>query len=1113
MAGSKKEYELAVKIAGMVDASLASSCALTKRQLKEIAKEAAAANATTVSYSQAMKAATPGIDGAWNGLKTTVGVAVKAMEAAGAAVVGIGAASVGVGKEFEGAMSSWAATANASTEDYKKARDAAMEMGRTTSKTATESAAALEYMALAGWSVDDSISGLPGVLRLSEATGLDLARTSDLVTDSMSALGVEVQDLPGYLDIAAKANNKSNQTAEQLMEAYIGVGGVMKNLKVPTAESATALGVLANRGIKGSEAGNALNAVMINLTTGTGQAGKMMGKLGISAFDNEGKFKGLKATLEEVNKATSGLTEEEQNAALAAIGGKMHVDALNDLMSGLNTTLEDGSSEWDSLNDSLNHANGSLEQMANTKLDNLNGDVAIFQSALQDAGIQIYDSLQEPLRDVVQFGTEKVYEFSDNISDAVGKKMPTIKRQLGEAKDAIAGFSEPFLEVGGWMLDHPDVIAGGLAAIGTTITTMKVAQTLNTTATAVKALGVAMASNPVLAAVGMAALAGGAVVGMTTQMKIADEKLKQQNLKDHFGDITLSMNELERMATQVIDNGNLEKIGTTMEQFDKVGDIAKKLEDSQDTMSKLNWKVNMGLNLNEGESEAYGAAISKYVEDSISMAEQQQYAMNLSLDLLIGEGEEGEGIKTKFNEFYEKLNGELRDLGDQLGEAYSEGMKDGVLSMDEVETIQKLQGKMADITSKLSTSKFEAKMENLKMKYESGGKLDPDAFQNLQTEIQAQMDKASESLGESLEMNIQGAKLMLDSGDFNQSEYENAIKTFEENYRTQIGDMQAKAGSFMTETITNNYAEEISAAVPQITGAIDSAMETAFADMENSDASGRLKTEYATSLSGIFDDAIGAVGSEGLSEGSRLAIEQLLENMTPSIQQMEAVKKKYEEAGEKAPEGVAEGLAKVEMLQLITGNADAIWNYTGQKIEGSPQYTVTYNRVKEVGGTLPKQIGDGIDAKKSDINAGIDAVYKQVQEYANQKFANPINVNAKINVKSSDNISGNGGVGHASGGIFDQPHYGVFAEAGPEAFIPIDRSKRSLSIWQQAGEMLGMGGGTSNSDNSQKQITYSPVYQIYGADEGTVRSATRDDQDRFEQMMNRYLRDQVRLSF
>ena len=230
------------------------------------------------SFKQALKGAQNGLSGL--GVAGKVGgAAVKATAAtittAGAAIGAVGAYSANVGKDFESAMSSVAATADASAEEYTKLENAAREMGRTTSKTAAESANALEYMSLAGWDVDKSISALPSVLRLSEASGMDLARCSDLVTDSMSALGDVAGELPDYLDVVAKSQNKSNQSAEQLMEAYLNVGGTMKDLGVPIEESAAALGVMANRGRKGGEAGQALSAIMANLTTGTGQAGKM----------------------------------------------------------------------------------------------------------------------------------------------------------------------------------------------------------------------------------------------------------------------------------------------------------------------------------------------------------------------------------------------------------------------------------------------------------------------------------------------------------------------------------------------------------------------------------------------------------------------------------------------------------------------------------------------------------------------------------------------------------------------------------------------------------------------------------------------------------------------
>lgn len=368
------------------------------------------------SFKQALKGAQNGLLGLGAAGKIG-GAAVKATAAtittAGAAIGAVGAYSANVGKDFESAMSSVAATADASAEEYTKLENAAREMGRTTSKTAAESANALEYMSLAGWDVDKSISALPSVLRLSEASGMDLARCSDLVTDSMSALGDVAGELPDYLDVVAKSQNKSNQSAEQLMEAYLNVGGTMKDLGVPIEESAAALGVMANRGRKGGEAGQALSAIMANLTTGTGQAGKMMQKLGISAFDSEGNFIGLQNTLKTVNEATKNLSDEERNAALAALGGKQHVKDLNKLLDGLNATNKEGVSEWDALTGQLNDCNGALEKMAGTKIDNLEGDMAILESATQDFGISVYKNMQEPLRGLAQYGTQQMGVLSE----------------------------------------------------------------------------------------------------------------------------------------------------------------------------------------------------------------------------------------------------------------------------------------------------------------------------------------------------------------------------------------------------------------------------------------------------------------------------------------------------------------------------------------------------------------------------------------------------------------------------------------------------------------------------------------------------------------------------
>ena len=329
--------------------------------------------------------------------------------------------TVKTGMDFESAMASAAATSgiDKTSKDYEKMEKAARQAGATTTKTAAESANALEYMALAGWDVDTSIQALPSILRLSEATGMDLARTSDMITDSMAALGLTVDELPTYLDKVAKAQNSSNQSAEQLLEAYLGVGGQFKNLGIDVTESATALGVMANRGLKGSEAATALNAVLINLTTGAGEAGDMMEHLGISAFDESGKFIGLQNVLLKVNQSMAGMTDKQKNATLAALGGKVHVDDLNKLLAGLNETNAEGVTEWDALAASIDNSQGSLEKMAKTKTDTLAGSLAALQSAASEVQISISKKLEPYVRGLVDWLTAHMPDVQTTVGQVV----------------------------------------------------------------------------------------------------------------------------------------------------------------------------------------------------------------------------------------------------------------------------------------------------------------------------------------------------------------------------------------------------------------------------------------------------------------------------------------------------------------------------------------------------------------------------------------------------------------------------------------------------------------------------------------------------------------------
>ena len=620
---ASKEYKLAVRIMGIMDGSLSKSAALTKKQIRDIAKQAAAPGA--LGPIEQLTKNEKILNAPYNAMKKIGKAGAVAMGAISAAALAAGKKYVDVGMEFDKAMSSWKGTAKATEAEFNIAREAAMKYGRETTKTATESANALEYMALAGWSVGDSVKALPSVLKLSEATNLDLARTSDLVTDSMSATGEVIgengENLQRFLDVATTANNKSNQTAEQLKEAWIQTGGVFKGLKVDIEDSATALGVLANRGIKGSEAGTAMKAIMINLTAGIGRAGKAMNTLGVSAFDKTtGKFKGLKTVLTELNEKFSTMNDEQANTYKAMLGGKHHLDAFNDLLQGL-TSEKNGKNEWDSLNESLRNANGSLQEMAATKMDNLWGDTKILQSAMQDFGIKLNDALNIPIRDGAKAFTKMVYASDDFIGN-LEELYPKLKRNA----EGFGEFVKPVLKMGEFFVSNPEWLTGALAGFSSMAVFMKASNEVPKGIESITKFVTTLGANPVLAtATGLSLLAAG-IIGVSMAIDSYKAKEGKKDLNKRFGDMKLSLKELNDVAMEIVGKKTFERLSQASKQLSAVGQYSKEIDRTAESIKKLQLRLSVSSEFNAEDAEKLGTELEQLASGVSNLVSEQQIA-------------------------------------------------------------------------------------------------------------------------------------------------------------------------------------------------------------------------------------------------------------------------------------------------------------------------------------------------------------------------------------------------------------------------------------------------------------------------------------------------------
>lgn len=330
-------------------------------------------------------------------------------------LLAIAGAAVYTTVTFDKQMSRVASVTGETGEGFDTLRELAQEMGRTTSKSATDAAKAMEYMGLAGWDLGQIQEGILPILRASEAGMMDLGVTSDLVTDSMSALGIGTEDLTRYLDIAANAQNNSNQSMQQFLEAMVTAGGTFKMFNIPLEEAGALLGILANRGYKGAEAGNALISIMANLTTGTGQAGDAMKDLGIEVYDSDGKFRGMTVILDELNDKFADMTEEQKNTYIQMIAGKVRTKEFTAMLNGANKELG-------SLTNTLYDSNGALNEMAKVMQNNVAGQLTRLKSALEGIAIQIGDKLTPIiswLADRLQFLANWFYNLSEKTKTMV----------------------------------------------------------------------------------------------------------------------------------------------------------------------------------------------------------------------------------------------------------------------------------------------------------------------------------------------------------------------------------------------------------------------------------------------------------------------------------------------------------------------------------------------------------------------------------------------------------------------------------------------------------------------------------------------------------------------
>ena len=941
----------------------------------------------------------------------------------GASLIGASfgvAESVNSFQDFESMMSQVKAISGATGQAFDDLTAKAQEMGATTKFTATESAEAFNYMAMAGWKPQQMIDGISGIMSLAAASGEDLGTTSDIVTDALTAFGLQAGDAGHFADVLAQASANANTNVSMLGESFKYVAPVAGAMNYSVEDTSLALGLMANASIKGSMAGTALKTSLANMAAPTDSMAAAMDKYGISLTDSEGNMKSLRGVIDNLRGSLGGLSETEQTAA-STIFGK---EAMAGMLAIINASEED----YNKLSTAIGNSKDAAEGMADTMLDNLKGSFTLMQSAIEGTENAFGKRLSPYLRGIAGGITDMMPEITDGINavmDVVDDKIAGVKRKITDmtgsdewknadlfgkidiAWDSI--IAKPF---GNWASgDGAQLISSGLGTLfssaaailpggekagltswlsagilakGAATVAQKGKSIVETLSPIGDAIGniteAAGNANDVMDFVGnlssmipVGAKVGLAAAGITAAIigiKLAIDKYNQtqleNSLEEHFGKIKLSADEVKDAAAGILNQKYLTNVELALNEVQNADNLRAEAQKALESNDVLEFKSRVGITLTADEQQEYTDNINTFVESKISELESRTFAAHIHVQTYLAGTEDGQTLAQNIKEWARADNLELSDLSSQLSQKVSEALKDGIIDVNEEEAISALQEKMNSITARWKEAEAQAQWDWINQKYGhlSAADLESGSFTDLMDEMRSQRETAMESIKADTTQWYSELEAMKDYGRITPEQYESYKEQTGWYVRGQEGSELSKSLELGSNTLNDTYGEKITGNIQTLTETAQNALKSA----ETSLQSGSYGT-IASTFDNMFTSMDNGKGFLGIgADADQRALNELYQSMAPDVSQMGSLIDQYREAGQAVPKSLMEGYKEAIEVGAAAGDVDAAWqNYANQILESGSEEMKSvltdpnnpmYESVRE---QLPEELKTAID--------------------------------------------------------------------------------------------------------------------------------------------------------
>ena len=931
------------------------------------------------------------------------------------------AESVNSFQDFESMMSQVKAISGATGQAFDDLTAKAQEMGATTKFTATESAEAFNYMAMAGWKPQQMIDGISGIMSLAAASGEDLGTTSDIVTDALTAFGMTASESGHFADVLAQASANANTNVSMLGESFKYVAPVAGAMKYSIEDTSLALGLMASANVKGSMSGTALKTSIANMVKPTNDMAEAMDKYGISVTDGEGNLKSLKGVIDNIRGSLGGLSRDEQTAVASTIWGK---EAMAGMLAIINASEED----YNKLSNAIYNADGASQQMADTMLDNLKGSFTLMQSAIEGTENAFGKRLSPYLRDIAGGIADAMPGITDGINavmDVVDDKIAGVKRKITDmtssdewknadlfgkidiAWDSI--IAKPF---GNWVSgDGAQLISTGLGTLFSSASAIlpggekagltswlsagilakgaatvaqkgkSIVETLSPIGDAIGNITEAAGNAndvmdfvdnlssmiPMGAKVGLAA-AGitAAIIGIKLAIDKYNETQLENSLEDHFGKIKLSADEVKDAAAGILNQKYLTNVELALNEVQNADNLRAEAQKALESNDVLEFKSRVGITLTADEQQEYTDNINTFVESKISELESRTFAAHIHVQTYLGGTEDGQTLAQNIKEWARADNLELSDLSSQLSQKVSEALKDGIIDVNEEEAISALQEKMNSITARWKEAEAQAQWDWINQKYGhlSAADLESGSFTDLMDEMRSQRETAMESIKADTTQWYSELEAMKDYGRITPEQYESYKEQTGWYVRGQEGSELSKSLELGSNTLNDTYGEKITGNIQTLTETAQNALKSA----ETSLQSGSYGT-IASTFDNMFTSMDNGKGFLGIgADADQRALNELYQSMAPDVSQMGSLIDQYREAGQAVPKSLMEGYKEAIEVGAAAGDVDAAWqNYANQILESGSEEMKSvltdpnnpmYESVRE---QLPEELKTAID--------------------------------------------------------------------------------------------------------------------------------------------------------